>query len=142
MIVLNKERLTKRVDDIVIFNGGIYKGGIIAAEMNSTQVREVLRKLADYEDLNEVPHNSNQLYNQVIESYGQDAQMIVAMEECSELIQAISKHLRGRETNLEEEIADVEIMLEQLKLMCNQSLVEEFKASKLQRLEQRLSIRK
>lgn len=65
--------------------------------------------------------------------------MIVAMEECSELIQAISKYLRGRETNLEEEIADVEIMLEQLKIMCNESQVEVIKESKLNRLEQRLN---
>ncbi|WP_404988121.1 nucleoside triphosphate pyrophosphohydrolase family protein [Clostridium culturomicium] len=79
------------------------------------------------------------LYRQVIGNYGEAAQQIVAMEECSELIQAISKKLRGRETNLEEEIADVEIMLEQLKLMSNESLIEEIKESKLQRLEKRLN---
>lgn len=78
------------------------------------------------------------LYRKAIGNYGEAAQQIVAMEECSELIQAISKKLRGRETNVEEEIADVEIMLEQLKLMCNESLVEEIKESKLQRLKQRL----
>lgn len=80
-----------------------------------------------------------ELYRKAIGSYGEAAQQIVAMEECSELIQAISKKLRGRETNLEEEIADVEIMLEQLKLMSNESLIEEIKESKLQRLEKRLN---
>lgn len=79
------------------------------------------------------------LYRQVIGNYGEAAQQIVAMEECSELIQAISKKLRGRETNVEEEIADVEIMLDQLKLMCNESLVEEIKEIKLQRLKGRLN---
>lgn len=79
------------------------------------------------------------LYRKAIGNYGEAAQQIVVMEECSELIQAISKKLRGRETNVEEEIADVEIMLEQLKLMCNESLVEEIKESKLQRLKNRLN---
>ena len=129
-----KERLTKRFGHVVTFNGGEYERGLIAAEMNSTQIREVLKRLAEYEDLNMVNESSNQLYNKVIESYGQDAQMIVAMEECSELIQAVSKHLRGRETNVEEEI-----MLEQLKLMCNEKLVDDIKKSKLKRLEQRLN---
>lgn len=80
------------------------------------------------------------LYRKAIGNYGEAAQMIVAMEECSELIQAISKKLRGRDTNVEEEVADVEIMLEQLKLMCNESLVEDFKEKKLERLEQRLNL--
>ena len=80
-----------------------------------------------------------ELYRKAIGNYGEAAQQIVAMEECSELIQAISKKLRGRETNIEEEIADVEIMLEQLKLMCNEKLVDDIKKSKLKRLEQRLN---
>ena len=44
-------------------------------------------------------------------------QEIVAIEECSELIQAITHKHRGRKHNLAEEIADVEIMLEQLKFL-------------------------
>lgn len=47
--------------------------------------------------------------------------------------------MRGRETNVEEEIADVEIMLEQLRLMSDSSLVDKIKEEKLQRLEQRLN---
>ena len=79
------------------------------------------------------------LYRKAIGNYGEAAQQIVAMEECSELIQAISKKLRGRESNVEEEIADVEIMVEQLRLMSNSSLVDKIKEEKLQRLEQRLN---
>lgn len=80
-----------------------------------------------------------ELYRKAIGSYGEAAQQIVAMEECSELIQAISKKLRGRETNVEEEIADVEIMVEQMRLMSDSSLVDKIKEEKLQRLEQRLN---
>lgn len=80
----------------------------------------------------------NKLYRNAITTYGQRSQMIVAMQECSELIQAITKYFIGRETNLEE-IADVEIMLEQLRIMCNETLVEAIKEKKLKRLEQRLN---
>lgn len=59
-----------------------------------------------------------------VEKFGIDIQQIVAVEELGELIQAISKIARwecSQSTlseyidNLAEEIADVEIMLEQLK---------------------------
>jgi len=58
------------------------------------------------------------IYEKAIEKWG-DKQIIVAMEEMAELIKELSKHLRGRENKKEitEEIADVEIMIEQLKLM-------------------------
>ena len=63
-----------------------------------------------------------------VETFGVDLQQMVAMEELGELIQAISKIARWECSqsedleilleyidNLAEEIADVEIMLEQLK---------------------------
>lgn len=65
----------------------------------------------------------------IIKHYGMIKQMEVAAEECSELIQAIMKfvrhdaHMSTKEEYISylnaiiEEIADVEIMLEQLKIM-------------------------
>lgn len=55
----------------------------------------------------------------IIQHYGQDNQSTVCMEECAELIQAISKAKRGKidRNNMEEEIADVLICIEMLKLM-------------------------
>lgn len=53
-----------------------------------------------------------------IKHYGNTEQCIVTMEECAELIQVISKLLRGKNTeqyHLCEEIADVYICLENLK---------------------------
>ena len=44
-------------------------------------------------------------------------QRMIAMEECAELIQAISKYERYGESNLSEEIADVLVMIIQLCLM-------------------------
>lgn len=57
-----------------------------------------------------------------IEHYGKPVQSTVCMEECSELIQAISKCLRYGDTeenldNLVEEIADVFICISMLKQM-------------------------
>ena len=55
-----------------------------------------------------------------VERFGRDKQSIVCMEECAELIQAVSKRLRGRpdsEHNLAEEMADVTICLKLLQIM-------------------------
>ena len=54
-----------------------------------------------------------------IEHYGVDAQSTVCMEECAELIQAISKEKRGKHDyiHLSEEIADVLICISMLQAM-------------------------
>ena len=60
--------------------------------------------------------DSNVVQNS-IKHYGSDMQTVVCMEECAELIQAISKMKRGKDNrdNLIEEIADVMICIEILK---------------------------
>lgn len=60
-----------------------------------------------------------EIFADVIETNGMEKQKIVAMEELSELIQAISKDLRGCPdlNNIAEEMADVYIMLHQLEIM-------------------------
>lgn len=87
-----------------------------------------------------------------VETFGVGIQQIVAMEELGELIQAISKiarweydgknleELSDYQDNLAEEIADVEIMLEQLKHCygCH-ILVGDYKRDKLARLENRIN---
>lgn len=81
------------------------------------------------------------IYQKIIKKFGKEAQMIVAIEECSELQKAITKLLRGYDyiTALSEEIADVEIMIEQLKIMFkNKKQVDEFIKFRLQRMEQLL----
>lgn len=52
-----------------------------------------------------------------LETYGNGMQLVVCMEELSELTQAISKEMRGKDdrNNLVEEMADVIICLEILK---------------------------
>ena len=81
----------------------------------------------------------NEILVTAINTYGDKAQEMVAIEECAELIQAISHKHRGREYNIAEEIADVEIMLEQLKIInhCHKE-VEEIHKQKIKRLYQRV----
>ena len=61
-----------------------------------------------------------QLYKKAWEKWGMTAQLMVFMEECAELTQAISKYSRYSKTSAQpsrdivEEIADVEIMIEQM----------------------------
>ena len=52
-----------------------------------------------------------------IKHYGEEIQSTVCMEECAELIQAVSKAKRGRpgKNNMAEELADVLICIEILK---------------------------
>lgn len=78
-----------------------------------------------------------------IEHYGEQKQSIVCMEECSELIQAISKELRGKSDieHLTEEIADVLISIELIKQIYNisQSAIYEWVKYKQERMERRIS---
>jgi NTP pyrophosphatase (non-canonical NTP hydrolase) len=91
------------------------------------------------------PTEKTTLYKAVIKKYGAHPQLDMAMEESAELIQAINKFKRKptKETihNLCSEIADVEIMLEQLRLMLNKDLlIYNIKEEKLNRLEQRVEL--
>ena len=81
----------------------------------------------------------NEILTTAIRTFGETAQEGVAIEECAELIQAISHKHRGREHNIAEEIADVEIMLEQLKIINNcHKEVAEIHKQKIDRLYQKV----
>ncbi len=81
----------------------------------------------------------NEILKAAIETFGDVHQENMVIEECSELIQAISHKHRGREHNIPEEIADVEIMLEQLKIINNcHANVRRTRRSKIERLYDRL----
>ncbi len=63
----------------------------------------------------------SELYRRCYRKWGIGAQVDMVVEECSELIQAISKGKRKGlsevQVNLTEELVDVEIMVEQLKVI-------------------------
>ena len=62
---------------------------------------------------------NSEIIKNSIKHYGVDAQSTVCMEECAELIQAISKEKRGKHDykHLAEEIADVLICISMLQDM-------------------------
>ena len=83
------------------------------------------------------------VWRESIRKYGKEMQSIVCMEECSELIQAVSKCLRGKPDatdNLAEEMADVTICLYLLKEMygITDEQLEEWIARKTARQSKRM----
>lgn len=90
---------------------------------------------------------SKETMYKAINTYGVENQMIKTVEELSELSQALCKILTSKFTddnseifeNIYEEMADVEIMLEQCKMMfqCGKE-VNKWKQKKIERLERRL----
>lgn len=80
-----------------------------------------------------------EIYRAAIRTFGAEAQKVVAIEECAELAQAITHELRGREHNIPEEIADVEICIAQMKMIygCADE-VERIKREKIERLYDRI----
>ena len=82
------------------------------------------------------------LYEQSIKKWGESSQVNMAYEEMGELISALNKFSRGR-VGIDEvitEIADVQIMVEQLSVMFGISAVSSEKERKLRRLNDRLKI--
>lgn len=90
----------------------------------------------------------------IAKHYGYEAQSNQLIEECAELIQAINKYRRSRGTgqettskeqvaldNLVEEIADVEIMLEQIKhlLQIPEEDIQAIKLFKVNRTKERMA---
>lgn len=95
-----------------------------------------------------------EIMKRAIQLYGPKAQEIKAVEELSELSQAICKVINAHDhpsmnnlvectTHMFEEIADVEIMLEQIRIIFSDASVEVevWKQKKLARLSERLGVR-
>lgn len=89
------------------------------------------------------------IYRKAIEAYGVDNQLFQLCEEMAELMKAVNKWRRNKHLaekypsyvgDVVEEIADVEIMLDQLQIMLNipHNEVYEMRCKKLDRLSERL----
>lgn len=85
--------------------------------------------------------NESAVLQRALGTYGSVLQIVVMMEEMSELQKELCKYLRGKysPTNIAEEIADVEIMIEQMKLLfCCADDVRDWRRRKVERLKVRL----
>ena len=91
------------------------------------------------QDLNK--RNSADVYGRAVTYYGESSRLLLTIEEMSELTKELVKRARGRDNlpAISEEMADVEIMLEQLKILFgNRAEIDSWKAKKLQRLVERM----
>lgn len=81
-----------------------------------------------------------ELYQKALKLWGPTAQVFMLMEEIGELMQAVSKYYRKpsaeNKEHLAEEIADVEIMLEQMRVVLDvkEKDIQKQKKHKLDRL--------
>lgn len=84
--------------------------------------------------------NRNELYKRMLDKFG-DLQMVVAVEELSELQKEVCKAMRGKfnKEHLVEEVADVKIMIDQIMLRyaIQESEVQQVIDEKLKRTEKR-----
>ena len=84
--------------------------------------------------------NRNELYKRMLDKFG-DLQMVVAVEELSELQKEVCKAMRGKfnKEHLVEEVADVKIMIDQIMLhyAIQESEVQQVIDEKLKRTEER-----
>lgn len=86
--------------------------------------------------------DEQKIYRAALAAWGADAQTLMVFEEMAELQKELCKAARGRDNReqIAEEIADVEIMLEQMKVLhrCAEA-VAAYRESKLRRLAVRCS---
>mgnify|MGYP002765677746 FL=1 len=82
------------------------------------------------------------IYHRALKTWGKNPQMLQVIEEMSELIKEILKNVNRGKDNISEiieETADVEIMLEQLKCCYNiNTQVADYKKQKLLKIAKRL----
>ena len=81
-------------------------------------------------------------FERALEHYGADVQTTVLVEEMAELQKEICKYWRGRPNfdHIAEEMADLSIMLDQMKLLFqNGGAVQGWRLEKVRRLAQRIA---
>ena len=86
-------------------------------------------------------YTEKNIFRSAIDTYGEVMQITVAFEEMSELQKELCKYLRGSgsQENIAEEIADVEIMMEQMKMIFNcEAAVLQVREKKVKRLKERI----
>lgn len=87
--------------------------------------------------------SNREVFETALKTWGDEDQTLMVFEEMSELQKELCKHSRGKDNTeqIAEEIADVQIMLEQMIILhdCEEA-VKEYRRSKIERLKIRLGI--
>lgn len=76
----------------------------------------------------------NDLYYNCIKEFGTDSQILMLIEEMGELTHALSRELNKRENNVMEELADVSLMLEQVRRIYGVSAIEQIMDEKEEKI--------
>lgn len=80
-----------------------------------------------------------EIYQKAINTFGKHNQMIKAIEECGELIAVLAQTFTKPNDvpvgDILTEIADVEIMIQQLRIIFGDNAVDQYKDKKLKKLE-------
>lgn len=116
------------------------RGGSFCEEGACSQ-RRVWERLKAYEDAEERAEADEALFRRALDTFGAEAQTRMVFEEFSELQKELCKHSRGKDNRMEiaEEIADVQIMLEQMTLLHDcAGEVKRFREAKLIYLAEKL----
>ena len=86
--------------------------------------------------------NEEKLYKRALADWGKEAQMLMVVEEMSELTKEILKNINRKKDNIAEiieEAADVEIMLGQLKCCYDiEQQIADYKTGKMELIAKRL----
>ena len=107
----------------------------LKVDANAYTIETVLKILRELEA---GVREEDNLYKEALSTWGEEAQVKMAMEECAELIQVLVKY--GRYINgstveqIQGEIADVQIMLNQLKIVFGEDRISEIKLQKLEKV--------
>lgn len=87
--------------------------------------------------------SEKEVFETALKTWGPDAQTVMVFEEMSELQKELCKRSRGADNieHIAEEIADVQIMLEQMMILhdCTEAVLA-YRKSKVRRLKIRLGI--
>lgn len=116
---------------------------LAAADLIENQQREIeaLRQANEGLRFNLAEKDGGETCRAALAAFGRDSQVMVAIEEMSELTKELCKNSRGQEntTHIAEEIADVEIMLQQMVMLfdCKET-VDKYRQYKLERLAGRI----
>lgn len=88
------------------------------------------------------------VYKRAVDIWGVESQMGMMIEEAAELIQSISKYRRSHNKSDEvkkqvyehicEEVADVENMINQMRYMLDEKIIDKYKEEKLKRTLQKI----
>lgn len=116
---------------------------LVSAEKAAAELKKAKEEIAYLRDqlYNATKPLHRDTYSVAVETYDRTSRLMLAVEEMSELSKELSKNYRGEDniSAISEEMADVEIMLEQLKIIFrNRSEVDTVKAEKLCRLSDNL----